>query len=54
MPRLTQLDDILFPVEEHPVFVGVLTKSGERRLLIPDKKAIVNARTNRVVGVVSR
>jgi hypothetical protein len=54
MPRLTQLDDILFPVEEHPVFVGVRTKSGERRLSVPDKKAIVNTKTERVLGVVSR
>ena len=27
MPRLTQLDDMIFPVEEHPVFViETLTK----------------------------
>ncbi len=54
MPRLTQLDDVLFPVEEHSVFVGVRTKSGEQRLSVPDKKAIVNTKTNRVLGVVSR
>jgi len=54
MPRLTKLDDVLFPVEEHSVFVGVRTKSGERRLSVPDKKAIVNTKTNRVLGVVSR
>ena len=54
MPRLTQLDDVLFPVEEHSVFVGVRTKSGERRLSVPGKKAIVNTKTNRVLGVVSR
>jgi len=34
--------------------VGVPTKSGERRLSVPDKKAIVNTKTNRVLGVVSR
>lgn len=54
MPRLTQIDEILFPVEEHPVFVSVPTKSGERRLSVPDKKAIVKKNTNRVLGVVSR
>ena len=31
MPRLSNLDDVLFPVEEHPVFVSVKTDSGERR-----------------------
>jgi len=54
MPRLTQIDEVLFPVEEHPVFVSVPTESGERRLSVPDKKAIVNKKTNRVLGVVSR
>jgi len=54
MPRLTKIDEVLFPVEEHPVFVSVRTGSGERRLSVPDKKAIVNKETNRVLGVVSR
>jgi hypothetical protein len=54
MPRLTQLDDVLFPVEEHPVSVDVRTKSGVRRLPVPNKKAIVNTKTDRVLGVVSR
>ena len=54
MPRLTKLDDVLFPVEEQPVFAVIRTKSGERRLPVPDKKAIVNAKTDRVLGVVSR
>lgn len=54
MPRLTNLDDIMFPVEEHPVFVNMSTKSGERCLPVPDKKALVNARSGRVLGVVSR
>ena len=54
MPRLTQLEELLFPVEEHPVFVNVPTKSGERRLSVPDKKAIVNTQNYRVLGVVSR
>lgn len=54
MPRLTNLDDVLFPVEEHPVFVSVTDKSTERRLAVPDKKAIVNRTTNRVLGVMSR
>jgi len=54
MPRLTQLDDVLFPVEEYPVFVGIPTDSGERRLSVPDKKAIVNVKTDRVLGLMSR
>jgi hypothetical protein len=54
MPRLTQLDDVLFPVEEHPVFAIAQTKAGERRLPVPDKKAIVNRLSGHVLGVVSR
>ena len=53
MPRLTQLDDVLFPVEEHPVFVSLKDLSGERRLSVPEKKAIVNRTNNRVLGIVS-
>ncbi len=54
MPRLTDLNDVLFPVEEHPVFVSIQGKSGERRLAVPDKKAIVNCENDRVLGIVSR
>jgi len=54
MPRLTNLNDVLFPVEEHPVFVSMKGKAGERRLAVPDKKAIVNCENARVLGIVSR
>jgi len=54
MPRLTKLEGVLFPVDEHPVFVSLTQKGGERRLAVPEKKAIVNRTTNRVLGVVSR
>src|SRR5208337_4912814 len=37
MPRLTQLDDVLFPVEARPVFAGANA----------DKKAIVDTRRER-------
>src|SRR5205085_6144621 len=41
-------------VLEHPVFVSVVEPNGERRLPVPDKKAIVNGTTSRVLGIVSR
>ena len=53
MPRLSQLDDVLFPVGEHPVFVSVQSPSGQKRISVPDKKAIVHGATNRVLGIVS-
>jgi hypothetical protein len=43
MARLTQLHDVLFPVDEHPIFVGIQSPSGEKRISVPDKKAIVPA-----------
>jgi hypothetical protein len=54
MPRLTQTDDILFPVEEHPVFVHIQTGSKKEMVAVPGKKAIINADTNRVLGIVSK
>jgi len=54
MPRLNNLNDVLFPVQEHPVFVSVKGKAGERRLAVPYKKAIVNCENDRVLGIVSR
>lgn len=54
MPRLTQLNEVLFPVEEHPVFVSFRDTGSRRRLPVPDKKALVNCRNGRVLGIVSR
>lgn len=54
MSRLAQLDDVLFPVEEHPIFASIHTESGEQRIAVPDRKAIVNKNNNRVLGVVGR
>ena len=52
--RLSLLSDVLFPVEEHPVFVVLRDESGERRVAAPNKKAIVNTANHRVLGIVSR
>lgn len=53
MPRLTQLDDVLFPVEVRPVFAGANGGAG-KLLSVPDKKAIVDIKRHRVLGIVSR
>ena len=52
--RLNQLDDVLFPGEERPVFVTIWDRSGERHLPAPGKKAIVNVASQRVLGIVGR
>jgi hypothetical protein len=54
MARLSHLDDVLFAVGEHPIFVSVKSPSGEKRISVPDKKAIVHGVTGRVLGIVSR
>jgi hypothetical protein len=54
MPRLNRLDDVLFPVKEHAVFVGVTNGKPEKRLAVPDKKALVDTKSERVLGIVSR
>ena len=54
MPRLTTLDEVLFPVGEHPVFVSVAEDDGEQRVSVPWKKAVVDGNTRRVLGIVGR
>ena len=54
MPRLTNINDVLFPVDEHSVFASFTENGSERRLAVPEKKAIVNCKTSRVLGIVSR
>ena len=54
MPRINQLQELLFPVVERPVFVTLPTDGRDLRLQAPDQKALVNAATRRVLGVVSR
>lgn len=54
MPRLNDLEQVMFPVDEYPVFTVVETKAGKQQIPVPDKKAIVNCTNNRVLGVVSR
>jgi hypothetical protein len=51
---LTQLDDVLFPVEVRPVFAGANGDAGGKLLSVPDKKAIVDTQRRRVLGIVSR
>ena len=54
MSRLATLEDVLFPVEEFSVFAEIGEGGAAKRLAVLDKKAIVNTRENRVVGVVGR
>jgi Domain of unknown function (DUF932) len=52
--RLTNLDDVIFPVAEHPIFASIDDPADEIRISVPDKKAIVDRASNRVLGIVGR
>lgn len=54
MPRLSTLEDIDFPVKEHPVYVITGEGVSERRIFVRDKKAVVNDNNQRVLGIVSK
>jgi hypothetical protein len=52
-PRLTQINDVLFPVEERAVFASA--NGGDQKLpQVPDKKAIVDSKRHHVLGIVSQ
>lgn len=54
MTRLTEIEDILFEVEEYPVFAQLPGEEKPRWVQAPGKKAIVDIWSKRVVGVVGK
>ncbi len=54
MARLNKLEQINFPVKEHPVYVITGNGESERRLFVRDKKALVNDNNQHVLGIVSQ
>ena len=54
MARLNKLEQINFPVKEHPVFVITGNGESEKRLFVRDKKALVNYSNQSVLGIVSQ
>lgn len=54
MARIREIEDILFQVEEHPVFARVPWNEGATWVEAPWRKAIVDMRSRRVVGMVGR
>lgn len=53
MVRLTLLQDVLFPVEERPVYVQIGEGDNVKLSGVPQKKAIIRKDTGRVLGIVS-
>ncbi len=54
MARLNKLEQINFPVKEHPVYVITGNGDSEKRLFVRDKKALVNDSNQSVLGIVSQ
>ena len=50
MPRLNKLEEIDFPVTVHPVYVITGKSDSEKRILVRDKKALINDNNQRVLG----
>jgi hypothetical protein len=53
MNRLTQLEAVLFPVVERPIYI-LAGPAGDKWTPITNKKAIVNTSSEQVVGVVGQ
>ena len=47
-------EDLVFHVDQAPVEAVIGANGSTRRIAIPGKKALVNRRSGRVLGVVSR
>jgi hypothetical protein len=54
MMQIYNVDDLMFDVEEHPVFIEIPTVNGIMKKPIPEKKALVDASRGTVLGVVGR
>lgn len=53
MPRITDIDDLLFPVELHPVFTEIEINGSTLKIEVPNNRIVVNNKTNKPLGVVS-
>ncbi len=53
MARITDIDDLLFPVELYPVFTEVKINGNISKIKIPNNKIVVNKKVKKPLGVVS-
>ncbi|MCY4559674.1 MAG: DUF932 domain-containing protein [Chloroflexi bacterium] len=54
MPRITTPEELFFPVATHPVYTRPTDSGSESEILISNRLAVVNVRSNEVLGVVGR
>lgn len=53
MARITDIDDLLFPVELHPVFTEVEINGSTSKIEVRSNRIVVNNKTSKPLGVVS-
>ncbi len=54
MPRITNVEELFFPVETQPIFTKPSGNHSGMEIPISNRMAILNGRTNEVLGVVSK
>ena len=54
MPRITNSEELFFPVETQPIFTRPAGSHLEMEIPISNRMAVLNCRTNEVLGVVSK
>jgi len=53
MARITSINDLMFPVELHPVYTEIKVNGKEKRIEVPNSKIVVNNKSGQPLGVVS-
>jgi hypothetical protein len=51
--RITEVDDLLFPVEIRPIYMDMQVNGTQTKIAVPNNKIIVNTRSDAPLGVVS-
>ena len=53
MPRITKIEDLMFPVELYPVYTNIEIDGKQLQKNIPNSRAVVNKESGKPFGVVS-
>ena len=54
MPRITKIEDLMFPVELHPVYTKIRINGITSQQKIPNSKVVVNGESGKPLGIVSK
>ncbi len=53
MTRITNIDDLMFPVELRPVYTGIKIEGRTSKIEVPNNKIVINNKSGKPLGVVS-